>query len=356
MVERKQSQQMREVLKLVAPGKPLREGLENVLRAKTGALIVLGYNQTIMNMMDGGFSINADFTPAHLYELAKMDGAIILSADGKKILFANTQLIPDSSIPSSETGIRHRTAERVAKQTGQLVVSISQRRNVIILYQGDFRYTLRDISVILTKANQALQTLEKYKAVLDQALVNLGALELEDMVSLQEVATVIQRIGLVLKIQGEINTYIIELGSEGRLISMQLEELVANLNEETLLLIKDYGRGSIEPEKVFNEINQLAQEEVLPLGTIVRLLGYSGSVNLQEEGVSPRGFRLLSKIPRLPANIVNKIVEKFHDLPKTMAASIPELDEVEGVGEIRVRAIKEGLARLKEQLDIDRHI
>lgn len=356
MVELKRSQQMSEILKLVAPGKPLREGLENVLRAKTGALIVLGYNHNIMNIIDGGFSINADFTPAHLYELAKMDGAIILSADGKKILFANTQLIPDTSIPSSETGIRHRTAERVAKQTGQLVVSISQRRNVITLYQGDLRYTLRDISVILTKANQALQTLEKYKAVLDQALTNLGALEFEEMVTLQEVVMVIQRIGMVLRIKAEINTYINELGSEGRLISMQLEELVSNLEEETLLLLKDYCREKTDPEQVLTEIKQLAQEELLLPNAIVRLLGYTGSVNVQEETVSPRGYRLLSKIPRLPVTIVNNIVEKFHDLPKTISASIEDLDEVDGVGEIRARAIKEGLTRLQEQMYIDRHI
>src|SRR6476659_6722452 len=166
---------MNTLLRMVAPGTPFRDGLENVLRAKTGALIVVGYSPEVMEVVDGGFSINCDFSPNYLYELAKMDGAIILNEDLKRILYANTQLIPDSSIASSETGIRHRTAERVAKQTGKLVVSISQRRNIITLYQGALRYSLKEIGVILTKANQAIQTLERYRAVLNQSLTNLSA-------------------------------------------------------------------------------------------------------------------------------------------------------------------------------------
>lgn len=310
-----------------------------------------------MDLVDGGFSINCDFSPASLYELAKMDGAIILSDDGLKILFANAQLVPDSSIPSGETGIRHRTAERVAKQTGHLVVSISQRRNVITLYQGNFRYALRDIGVILTKANQAIQTLEKYKSVLDQAMTNLGALEFEELVTLQEVSMVIHRIEMVLRIKAEINRYINELGTEGRLISMQLEELVSNVEEETYLLIKDYCKDvDCDPYEVIAELKKLSADELLENNTIVRLLGYSGNINVQEEPVSPRGYRILSKIPRLPSAIVSNLVEQFYDLPQVMMATIEELDEVDGIGEVRARAIKDGLMRIQEQMFIDRHI
>src|SRR5690554_6132055 len=221
---------------MVAPGTSFRDGLDNVLRSKTGALIVIGYSPEVMQLVDGGFSIQCEFSPNYLYELAKMDGAIIISEDLSQILYANTQLIPDSSISSSETGIRHRTAERVAKQTGRLVVSISQRRNVITLYQGNLRYALKDIGVILTKANQAIQTLEKYKVVLDQALINLGATEFEELVTLHEVSNVIQRLEMVLRIKYEIKKYINELGTEGRLVSMQMEELIANLDAEAHLL------------------------------------------------------------------------------------------------------------------------
>lgn len=358
MSDSKNEQLVSQILRFVAPGTKFREGLENVLRAKTGALIVVGHSQSVMDIVDGGFSINCEFTPAHLYELAKMDGAIILSEDGKKILFANTQLVPESSISSSETGIRHRTAERTAKQTGHLVISISQRRNIITLYQGNFRYALKDIGVILTKANQAMQTLEKYKSVLDQSLTNLGALEFEELVTLHEVVMVIQRIEMVIRIKSEINKYINELGTEGRLISMQLHELVGNIEVEASHLIKDYSNhsGKVSPEQVLAELKKLSSDELLDHHHILRHLGYPGNINIQEEPVSPKGYRILSKIPRLPSAIVQNLIDKFTNLPDIMMATIEELDEVDGIGEVRARAIREGLKRIQEQVFIDRHI
>jgi diadenylate cyclase len=349
---------MSQLLQMVAPGTPFRDGLENVLRAKTGGLIVVGYSPEVMEIVDGGFSIDCDFSPNYLYELAKMDGAIILSEDIKKILFANTQLIPDSSIPSSETGIRHRTAERVARQTSKLVVSISQRRNVITLYQGNLRYSLKDIGVILTKANQAIQTLERYKVVLDQLLTNLGASEFEELVTLHDVTNAVSRIEMVLRIKTEINRYIIELGNEGRLISMQLEELVGNTELEARLLIKDYVR-ELTDDKVrdaFTGLKRLSSDELLEPQHIIRLLGFSHTNAIVEEPVSPRGFRVLNKIPRLPSIIIANLVEKFEYLPHMTMATIEELDEVDGIGEVRARAIKEGLKRIQEQVFIDRHI
>ncbi|EPY14603.1 MULTISPECIES: DNA integrity scanning diadenylate cyclase DisA [Paenibacillus] len=349
---------MNDLLRMVAPGTPFRDGLENVLRAKTGALIVVGYSPEVMEVVDGGFSINCDFSPSYLYELAKMDGAIILSEDIKRILYANTQLIPDSSIPSTETGIRHRTAERVAKQTGKLVVSISQRRNVITLYQGSLRYALKEIGVILTKANQAIQTLEKYKVVLVQGMTNLTASEFEELVTLYDVVNVVQRIEMVLRIKMEIKRYINELGTEGRLISMQLEELVSNTEEDAWLLLKDYARDGSD-EKVREIIAQLKKctaDELLDTHHLIRLLGYPTTSTIQEESVSPRGYRVLSKIPRLPNVIIHNLVETFQYLPHVMMATIEELDEVDGIGEVRARAIKEGLKRIQEQVFIDRQI
>ena len=184
-------------LKMLSPGTPLREGLENVLRAKTGALIVIGDSEDVLDIVDGGFNLNSEFSPAYLYELAKMDGSIILSTDAKKILYANAQLLPDSSIVTKETGTRHRTAERVARQTGKMVISISQRRHIITLYKGTEKYIIEDTSKILTKANQAVQTLEKYKIVLDQFLTNLSALEFEELVTLYDVVMVVQKIEML---------------------------------------------------------------------------------------------------------------------------------------------------------------
>jgi diadenylate cyclase len=347
-----------EFLHMVAPGTPFRDGLDNVLRAKTGALIVVGYNPEVMGIVDGGFSINCEFSPNYLYELAKMDGAIILSDDVKRILYANTQLIPDSAINSIETGIRHRTAERVAKQTGNLVISISQRRNVITLYQGNLRYSLKDLAVILTKANQAIQTLEKYKVVLDQVMTNLSALEFEELVTLHDVAATLRRVEMVLRIKTEIKRYIIELGTEGRLISMQMDELVAKTEHDSILLLKDYCRDPHEEKvkEMKTAMKRLSTDELLDYQVIVRLLGYPATNASLEEIVTPRGFRVLNKIPRLPAIIIANLVENFENLKPILMASIKELDEVDGIGEIRARAIKVGLTRIKEQMFIDRHI
>jgi len=346
------------ILRLVAPGTVLREGIENILRAKTGGLIVVGATDAVLALTDGGFSIQCELTPSHLYELAKMDGAIILSEDIKKVLYANTNLNPDHTIHTGETGTRHRTGERVAKQTGQLVVCISQRRNVITLYQGTFRYALKDIGVILTKANQAMQTLEKYKAVLDQALTNLSALEFEELVTLQEVTMVLQRFEMVLRVKSEIRRYITELGSEGRLISMQLDELVSRVDEEAYLLVKDYMSVGPEqtPHQVLLAIHDLSPEELLDGATLAKVLGFLGSANIGEEPVSSHGYRILSKITRLPQPIIENLVEHFETLDNTLAASVEDLDEVEGIGMVRARTIRDGLRRIQEQVFIDRHI
>jgi len=357
MKEDMQDDVIGKLLKMVAPGTSFRDGLDNVLRSKTGALIVIGYSPEVMQIVDGGFSIHCDFSPNYLYELAKMDGAIIISEDLTRILYANTQLIPDSSISSSETGIRHRTAERVSKQTGKLVVSISQRRNVITFYQGNLRYSLKDIGVILTKANQAIQTLEKYRTVLDQAFTNLGAAEFEGTVTLLEVANVIQRAEMVLRIRDEIKRYINELGTEGRLIEMQLDELAGSAAQETNLLLKDYIRDKNEDrlKEISHTFKRMSSEELIDHHHTLKLLGYAHS-NFMEEVVTPRGYRVLHRIPRLPSIIINNLVGFFGNLSAIRAATIMNLDEVDGIGEVRARTIIEGLKRIEKQLLIDRHI
>lgn len=348
--------QLLKILRQVAPGTPLREGLEYILRSKNGALIVVGDDEKVREIAEGGFVVNAEFSPARLYELAKMDGAIILSEDAKRIIAANTQLIPDLSIPSTETGIRHRTAERVAKQTGALVISISQRRNVITVYKGSTKYVLRDLEVVLAKANQAVQTLEKYRTVLDQAMVNLTILEFEDAVTLHEVTKAIQRTEMTLRVVKEIEHYIAELGEESRLIVMQVEELVNNIENEGLLVIQDYMvvEGKT-PRDILNIIGSWPPEDLLDLSLIARALGYSGGAEILEQGVSPRGYRILSRLPRLPLPVIENIVRTFGNFNRILQASLEELDDVEGIGEARARLIKEGLKRYWNQLLQERY-
>ncbi|HEX2954640.1 MAG TPA: DNA integrity scanning diadenylate cyclase DisA [Bacillota bacterium] len=342
-------------LRLVAPGTRLYEGLENILRARTGALILVGDSEAAMKVVDGGFRINADMEPSNMYELAKMDGAIVLSGDAKKILLANAHLTPDHLIPTSETGTRHRTAERVAIQTGELVIAISQRRNIITIYKGNRRYVLREIGTVLAKANQALQTLQKYKSVLEQALVNLSALEFEDLATLEDVCTVIQRAEMVSRIAAEIERYIFELGSEGRLVSMQLEELMADVEDEGQLVMKDYIPDLDRMDETRKALDTWSYDELLDLSAIPRLLGFPNTMTL-ETSADPHGYRILKKIPRLPLPVIENLVRSFGDLQRILEATTEELDEVEGIGEVRARSIKEGLRRLREQVLLDRHI
>ena len=344
------------ILKLIAPGTPIRDGLENILRAKTGALLLITDNNDIIKkVVDGGFTINEDYTSSKLYELAKMDGAIVLSGDLRKILFANAQLIPSHEIQTLETGTRHRTAERTAKQTGELVISISQRRNIITVFKGNDRYILENTDTVLNKANQAIQTLEKYKKVFDSKLNILNEYEFNDIVTLQNVIVAIQRAEMVMKIVDEVQRGISELGQDGRLISMQLEELVGGLEREELLIIKDYlGKGTNKTEdEALEEIIALPYEELLKASSIAKILGYENFDNYDEVGVYTRGYRILTKIPRVPNNIVENLVKSFKSFQHILAADIPELDEVEGIGEVRAKTIKQSLKRMQEQFVFD---
>jgi len=343
------------ILKLMAPGTQIRNGLDNILKAKTGALIVIGDSKEVLDLVDGGFSINEDYTPSRLYELAKMDGAIVLSSDFKKILFANAQIIPDSSIPTKETGTRHRTAERTAKQTGEIVVSISQRRNIITIFKGDYRYVIEDTSKVLNRANQALQTVEKYKKVFDSKLSILNEYEFNYIVTLENVITAIQRAEMVMTIVEEVQKNIYELGEEGRLVQMQLEELVGDLEKEELLIIKDYivKNKKRTAEKALSEIINLPHDDLLNSTNIAKILGYDLFDNYEEVAVYTRGYRILDKIPRMPNHIVEKLVKDFKSFQHILDADIPKLDEVDGIGEVRARNIKQSLKRMQEQFVFD---
>ena len=344
-----------EVLKKIAPGTQIRNGLENILNAKTGALIAIADNEDVLKLVDGGFKLDVDFTPARLYELAKMDGAIILSSDFKKILYANTQLIPSPEIYTTETGTRHRTAERTAKQTGALIISISQRRGIITLFRGNSRYMLKNSADVISKANQALQIVEKYKKVFDNKINMLNEYEFNDIVTLENVITVIQRAEMVMKMAEEVKKAIDELGEEGRLLQMQLDENVGDLEKEELFIIKDYiapGKKRT-PEKVREDLRKIEYENLIKLDKIANLLGYESFDNYDEVGVYTRGYRILNKIPRMPSNIVENLVKSFKSFQHILIADIPQLDDVDGIGEIRARTIKQSLKRMQEQFVFD---
>ena len=355
LTPKEENMDITEVLKMIAPGTQIRDGLENILKAKTGALIVIGDTKEVLELVDGGFQLDIDYTSSRLYELAKMDGAIVLSSDFKKILYANTQLIPSSNISTTETGTRHRTAERTAKQTGALVISISQRRSIITIFKGNYRYVLEDTAKVISKANQALQTVEKYKKVFDDKLSLLNEYEFNDIVTLENVINSIQRAEMVVKVVEEVQKAIYELGEEGRLLEMQLEELVGDLEKEELLIIKDYiapGKKRTA-EKVLEEIRNLDRDDLLVAEKIARSLGYEDFDNYDEVGVYTRGYRVLNKIPRMPSNIVENLIKSFKSFQHILAADLQQLDDVDGIGEIRARTIKQSLKRMQEQFVFD---
>lgn len=350
--------ELMELLKTIAPGTPLREGLDSILAAKSGALIVVGEDEEIMDLAEGGFVINCEYSPSVLYELAKMDGAIILSSNADRILRANVHLHPRIAKSSTETGIRHRVAQRMARQTKALVIAISHRRATITLYKGQLRYVLQDTGFILTKANQAVQTLEKYKDILRQTLDNLSILELDGFLTVYDVVKVLQRALLVLRIIDELELYICQLGSEGQLVNMQLREMDSGLREEIVLILKDYRvddtKGS--EEDLLEDLIEDSRKQALESIDISRAIGYgSNTANLDRE-VVPKGYRMVAKTVRMPFHVVKCVVDAFGSLPEIMEADINELIEVEGIGEIRAKAIKEGFRKIREELNYDRSL
>ncbi|KLN36212.1 DNA integrity scanning diadenylate cyclase DisA [Cellulosimicrobium cellulans] len=350
---------LRETLAAVAPGTELRDGLERILRGRTGALIVLGLDKVVEEMCSGGFVLDVGFSATRLRELSKMDGAVVLDRDANRILRAAVQLLPDPTIETTESGTRHRTAERVAKQSGFPVISVSQSMRIVALYVGGQRHVLEDSDTILSRANQALATLERYRARLDEVSGTLSALEIEDLVTVRDVCAVVQRLEMVARISEEIAGYVIELGTDGRLLALQLDELIGGIGSDREFVIRDYvdlGRKDRSLAEVQKALGGLDSTQLLDLGQIGRVLDLPGGGDALDAAVAPHGYRLLSKVPRLPATIIDRLVAHFGGLQKLLAASIDDLMTVDGVGEQRARAVREGLSRLAESSILERYV
>jgi diadenylate cyclase len=338
------------VLKRVAPGTPLRQSCERIIASRHGALIVLSNRPDVLALMQGGFEINSEFQSSRLYELAKMDGAIIVSSDYSRILRANVHLVPDMSLESNETGTRSRTADRVAKQTGAPVLCVSEEMGQIFLFLDDIKYNLEDIRILMSRATQALQALEKYRTRLGMVLNNLTNLEFEGLAALEDVLVAVQRFEMVERISEEISGYVIELGIDGRLIELQLDELVTGVMTDFENLLKDYCRfkKGCSLADIQKRLVALDDEELLDLGAIARIIGFSGSKEALSQYVTPKGYRMLSRIPRLSPAVINRLVERFGNLNNIIRAGRRQLEAVEGVGVTRARVLQDGLRRLSE--------
>jgi diadenylate cyclase len=340
---RSPEESLKATLGRVAPGTALRDGLERILRGRTGALIVLGSDRTIDSICSGGFDIGIDFSPTRLRELAKMDGAIICDKDAGNILRAAVQLVPDSSIETQESGTRHRTAERVAIQTGVPVISVSQSMQIIALYVNGLRHVLEGSEKVLARANQALATLERYRSRLDQVTGSLSALEIEAMVTVRDVAVTLQRQEMVRRISEEISQYVLELGEDGRLLSLQLDELTVGRGPGSDIIIRDYAGPNASPEDIDGAV-------------IAGIIGFAGGVDTLDAVVQPRGYRLLSGLKAVPRAVADRLVDHFGGLQHLMAATIDDLMTVDGIGDQRARTVREGLSRMAEASLLDRFL
>jgi len=346
---------MRAALSQIAPGTGLREGLERILRGKTGGLIVLGNNDVLEKISGGGFRMDVEFSSTGLRELAKMDGAVILDRHATRILRAAVQLLPDASIPTVETGTRHRTAERVAVQTGFPVISVSKSMETIALYYDGQRRVLEDTTAILGKANQALATLERYRQRLDEVGATLSALEVEDLVTVRDVLLVAQRLEMVRRMSAEIDDYVVELGVEGRLLDLQLQEVVSGVASDQVLLLRDYLPEADAYETTIAQLDGAPDSAMVDLEELGRTTGLVGDPQDLDRPLSPRGYRLLGRVPRLPETVVQRVIDHFGSLQKLLAAGIDDLQSVEGVGEARGRSMREALSRLAESSILDRY-
>jgi diadenylate cyclase len=346
--------EMIEALAAVAPGRPLRSGLDRVLQASKGALIVVGDGPDVLDICSGGFLVDAEFSPQRLHELAKMDGAIILANDATRIARANVHLVPNPNLATTETGTRHRTAERVARAVDVPVIAVSEDMAVITVYRGGSKRALDPVARLIQRANQALQTLERYRDRLDTVTSSLSALEVEDLVTARDVVMVLQRAEMVRRIAEEVEGYIVELGTDGRLIRLQIEELMGGVDDDRRYVIRDYVTDD-DPgatEGALRALAELDTERLLDLGAVAELLNLPAGTDV-DASLNPRGYRLLGRIPRLPEATVGTIVARHGSLQKLLRATAAELEEIDGVSPVIARTVKDGLARLAESSILD---
>ena len=390
------SSAMADALALVAPGQPLRDGIERVLQANRGLLLVVGDGPEVLSICTGGFLLDAEFSPQRLSELAKMDGAIILSPDADRIARANVHLMPNASIPTIETGTRHRTAERVARSIDVPVVSVSAAMGLVTVYRRDTRHVLQDERRLHERVRQALQTTRRFRQRFDTALSALSALEIADTVTVRDVAAVLQPAELLFRIADEVKVDLVELGEDGRLLRLQLEEVLDGIDPVRRLVVRDYlhggdgaargprttgapscaatgagpsatravprdGQGrdaaspTTSPTHALAALAGLSTDELLDVRRVPAVLGLGAAHSDPDAPLEPRGYRLLHRLPRFPEALVDRIVEHFAGLQRIMRTSVGDLEEVEGVGEARARSVKEGLARLAEASILDRY-
>ncbi len=349
------SQDMLDTLGRVAPGTPLRAALDRVLDAGRGGLIVISDSEAVERICSGGFMVDSPFSPQKLAELSKMDGAIVMDGGATRIVRANVHLLPDPKVATSETGTRHRTAERVARSLRVPVVAVSESRSDIQIYLGDEVHPLLSASRLLERSNQAIQTLERYRSRLDLVTRNLTVLEVEDLVSVRDVLEVFQRAEMVVRISNEIKRNLVDLGTDGRLIRFQLEDMMHGVADDRRLLLRDYvDCSNATAAEQMHLLTDLEEDELYDDQQLASALGLvSEQVDL-DELLSPKGYRVLSKLPRVTEPLVETLVNHYGSLAAILRADTGDIAQLDGVGADRAKALKDGTMRLVENSFFDR--
>ena len=338
-------QELRTIERL-SPGTPLRQGLERIIQQGKGAILVLGYGPALRSISSGGFELEQplNFSPAKLSELSKMDGGIILDDDGDNILWANVHFVPSNEIPSDETGSRHRTAQRIAKQTGQAVVAVSEGRKIATLYLNGRKIELRSPTEIAAKVNQELQTLDRLRRRLDEAELTLTQLEISELSTYRNVVTLLQRAELVRRVGLAIETETVSLGDEGRLAYIQLADMLRGVEHLISVTLRDYAPSRrTKIETMTARLERLEEADIDDPTKVVKVLKFPEL----DEPVVPRGYRVLSKVGRLPDNVREELIRHFKRLPKMIAATSAELEAVEGIGSTRAQHLRHFFDRLQ---------
>ncbi len=331
---------------LLAPGTPLREGLERIRAGRTGALVVLGNNKAIEQISTGGFKIEADFTPTALRELAKMDGGLVVDDQLSTIIRAGVHFTPSGDLPTIETGTRHRTADRISLQTNVPVVTVSASMSTIALFMAGLRYPIESTEQILVRAEQALATLQRYRDRLEAGARQLNVLEIDHSVAVGDVVKAVQPLALLRRLAEELEGYVDALGVDGRLLGLQLFELTQGVDQMATLLEVDY-RSDAYPGFRLDRMRHLPTGDLLDAPTVAEAIGLGEDL---DDHLESRGYRLISQTAQMTTELAGRLLEHFGSLQAMFGASQSELAEVPGVGKARARAIRDGLGRLSDSL------
>jgi len=330
---------MLDFLKRVSPGSVLRTVIDDIIRSDLGALIAID-SPNLQECFEGGFRVNCQFTPQRLFELCKMDGAVIISPDLRRIFYGNVILTPDKNIPSNETGTRHKAAEKTAKQAETFLIAVSERRKKTTIYYCNMQAYLRQTEEIQRGLTNSLQILEKQKEQFNELLAKLNVLEISELVSIGDICKILQRCEMISRISDSMKKELVELGKEANIMHMRFKELIKGVEKKGEEMIRDYSPISLKKTKTL--LSNLTFDSLTEAESIARLIFQKES----EDSISPKGIRFLSCIG-LSEKEASLVIARFENLNGILNSKEIELEEIL---KNRTINIKKDMTELRKQI------